>query len=562
MKTDEPTVERLVTDKDTGTKKRVEMPKSEADKKDAEKKPKPKERKWNGSNKRQGVWLKVYAEQCGQDKADATPEEQVKYMDNIFKKALPDLSKDYYVDIRIHNLDEVAAPDDPFALSIEKPHAHIYIEARGNRKRLDKFFNDLKSCGIAFRKGLDDTLLDKQIENGNAFPDYRQGKYAREYCVVYNSHEDMMSKKKGKHVYDTEDYHYSTFTREEIKEMIRTEQIVRNGFLEKDSGNDDIASITKFEHVELLNRAREVGRSGGDFDNWYYEQLPPSVRLQAHRNKLMEEYDYGIDEFLANPLNVDMTRLCLFIVGPKDIGKSGSMKRACADLGLKLYPVSAGGGTGKMDNFKYWHEVLGLDDTTVTGLMSYADDLICRAYKRNKGNPLNRTKLLYLTSNRRLNDFYWSTFGSNVPREERSDDDVGLDAFRSRFIEVVLDANGDIIEINYWLRGAPDRVKEKVRFALTILENFKRHIKEYHTLKTDKDTLAQITKPLDSLIDNDGFQPVGDEVLPFEDKVEKGEEISYNEYRDFCKSNTRIPLYTQQKWAELNIEERRKLICI
>lgn len=500
----------MKTDKVTNEKPAaniVDMTKTDTGKKD-----KPKTRNWNASNRKQGVWLKFYAEQTGCP-ADASYDVQMQYLDKACLQVLNDHKNEYHIDARIHNLDEVSDPSDPFLVSVEKPHAHLYFERKGDRPKLSTIFNDLKHSGIEFRKGIDDTMLDKQIEKGNAFPDYRNGKFGREYCVVYNSHRDMVSKNKGKHVYDTEDYHYTTFTPEQIDEMVRTEEIVNNGY----SSTDDIKSMTGFEMLELMTRFRDLGARGGDFDEYWFNELPQSVRLLANKNKMMDEYDYGIDAFLSNPLNTDMTRLCLFIVGPKDIGKSGSMKRTCADLGLKLHSVSAGGGTGKMDNFKHWHTALGLDDTTVTGLMSYADDCKCRAYKRNKGNPINATKLLYITSNKCLTDFYWSTFGSTVPKEDRSDDDVGLDAFRSRFIEVTLDENGNVIDVKQWLRGSAARIKEKVAFASAVLENFKRHLKEYQSLKPNKNELEQITKPLTSLIDNDGFIPVPDNFdLPFD----------------------------------------------
>lgn len=518
-------------------------------------KPKPKERKWNGSNKKQGVWLKVYAEQCGFFKEGATNEEQINAMDIIFTSSLSQLSIDYYVDIRIHYLDEVAAPDDPFSLSVEKPHAHIYLEARGNRKRLDKFFNDLKACGISFRKGLDDILLDKQIENGNAFPDYRQGKYAREYCVVYNSHEDMISKKKGKHVYDTDDYHYSTFSRDEIKEMIRTEQIVRNGYLDKDSDNDDIATITKFEHVELLDRAKEVGRAGGDFDEWYF-QLPQSVLLQANKNKLIDVYNYWQNEFIKNPLNTDMTRLCLFIVGNKDLGKSGSMALACSDLGLTLHQVSAGGGTGKMDNFKYTDMALGIDDTTVTGLMTYADDRICSVYRRNKGNPLMRCKLLYITYNYSLTEYYWRFLANNTPTEFRSSTDAGLDAFRSRFIEITLNNDGEVSDIQCHLRGSRARIQEKVTFAMTVLDAFTARLAQYRRLKPSRRERDLLVSHLNRYCADNGFVPVpDDEDLPF-DTVN-----SYSDYRSVAKGNSQVPLLPKGKWEQMTIEERRDITC-
>lgn len=460
---------------------------------------------WNISRLHSSFWMKFYADQCGlpYNPTYQDYDQQLNHLDSVLPSAMAVLSSKYNCDFQVHYADDVEVDGSPFLVAAEKPHCHAYFKAKdGSRVRFSTFLNDLKAVGINLNNTPEDAkLLTHVIEDGNGFPNEQRAGQGESYCIVYNRHEDAISKFKGKHTYSWDDpHHFTTYTEDDFKRFLLEQR--RFNDHSKSTNSRDLSSS---EVLQFMTEARSLGESGGDFDKWFFEDLPLAARRGIKDySKIVREYDYGIDKYLSDPIHTDMTRVCLYVEGPRNVGKSGSLVRALSDLGYPTFIVSQGGGTGKMDEFKYWHKALVLDDTSVRGFFSYADDKVCRAYKRNSGNPLFACTFLAVTSNKDISTYYKRACGGNIePNQGQNwiaDYDEEFLAFRSRFVRIKVNDNGEITSIEHELRGDLDRVREKVELLETLLPVYIRHMAEYRQKKAPDDVSADIDQRLKAFI--------------------------------------------------------------
>lgn len=463
---------------------------------------------WIKSNQHYSFWMKFYSDQCGLQtlSADGFGIEGVTYDDQLIclkdalVRAKAGLCSKYHFDGQVHYNDDVEVSGSPFIVAKEKPHAHLYCKARSGRVRFDTFLNDLRSVGIVLDRDQDLDLLRQVIEKGHGFPNEQKAGQGESYCIVYNRHSDPVSRDiKGKFEYSWDDpYHISTYSEDDFNRFLLEQARLNNS-----SKSTNSRDMSPSETLHIMREARDLGASGGDFDKWFFEDLQPEVRRGIKSfSQIQREYDYGIDKYLSDPIHTDMTRVCLFIEGSRNIGKSGSLVRALSDLGYPTYIVSQGGGTGKMDEFKYWHKALVLDDTSVTGFFSYADDKVCRAYRRNSGNPLFACTFLAVTSNKDISSYYNRICHPEPTQGSRwiADEDPEFLAFQSRFVRLKVDDDGNIVDIKHELRGDKDRVLEKVRLLEELIPVYKRHLAEYRQKKASEDVSADIEQRLNALI--------------------------------------------------------------
>lgn len=460
---------------------------------------------WNVSSKHCSFWMKFYAEQCGYYCAPGNPQnydDQLKQFDTVLPSALAALQSKYDIDFRVHYLDEVEVDKSPFLTAAEKPHCHAYFKIKGDyRIRFSSFLNDLRSVGIVLDRPDDLELLKHVIEDGNGFPNEQRVGQGESYCIVYGSHQTPIAKLEGKHTYDWNDlHHFTTYTEDDFKRFL-----LEQSRLNDHSKASTVRVLSLSETRQLALEARALGEAGGDFDTWYYDELPIEVRLGISKlDKIQDEYDRGITKYLSDPMNTDMTRVCLYIEGPRNVGKSGSLARALSELGYPTYIASQGGGTGKMDEFKFSHKALVLDDTSVKGFFSYADDKICRAYKRNSGNPLFACTYLAVTSNKDIATYYSRVCGHNLEANQGSRWIAELDeeflAFKSRFICIKVNDNGEIVSIDHDLRGDLNRVREKLDLLEKLLPVYSRNMAEYRQKKAIGDSLDDINARINAFV--------------------------------------------------------------
>lgn len=459
---------------------------------------------WNVSSRHSSFWMKFYAEQCGYPRNLPVQDyyDQLKQFDTVLPSALTALQSKYDIDFRVHYLDEVEVDKSPFLTAAEKPHCHAYFKIKNAQNiRFSTFLNDLRSVGITLDGGEDLELLKHVIEDGNGFPNEQRVGQGESYCIVYGSHQTPIAELEGKHTYDWNDpHHFTTYTEDDFKRFL-----LEQSRLNDHSKASTVRVLSLSETRQLAVEARALGEAGGDFDTWWFDELPIESRLGvSDLSKIMREYDYGITHYLSDPMHTDMTRVCLYVEGPRNVGKSGSLARALSELGYPTYIVSQGGGTGKMDEFKYSHKALVLDDTSVKGFFSYADDKICRAYKRNSGNPLFACTYLAVTSNKDIATYYSRVCGHNLEANQGGRWIAELDeeflAFKSRFVCIKVNDNGEIVSIDHHLRGDSNRVLEKVNLLEKLLPFYSRYMSEYRQKKASGDSLTDIDQRLNAFV--------------------------------------------------------------
>ena len=140
-------------------------------------------------------------------------------------------------------------------------------------------------------------------------------------------------------------------------------------------------------------QAYKLGYELKNFTEWYDSQ-PFNVRSNAKMKTIRESYDRGVNARIEE--GAEMLRLCVFIHGEPNSGKTYASEKALSD---KRYLTIKGGGSGKFDNLRVDHEAIIIDDDVCPNLLNMTDNYICRAYKRQSNNPAWTGKYFIVTSN-------------------------------------------------------------------------------------------------------------------------------------------------------------------
>lgn len=280
--------------------------------------------------------------------------------------------KDFQV-VAIRHYKEVYAKDDHFWESaFEKNHFHIIFRCVDRNKRM-RVGTVLKQLGIVFRPGVDDLLWKEHgVETVGNFGGY----------TAYLTHETEDAIRDGKELYDHSEL-VSNLTEEELDE-------VREGYVRLTDGKRKASAE---EMVALDDEAFQRGYDLKDFDDWYHA-LPQGVRANSKMRLVKESYEYGITKRIEE--KPKLVRLFVFIQGERDQGKTGSTLLALS--GKKTLYVKSG-STGKFDELKADHDAIVLDDLTCLDPIAMGDNYVCRAYKRNKNNPVWTGKYFIVLSN-------------------------------------------------------------------------------------------------------------------------------------------------------------------
>lgn len=298
-----------------------------------------------------------------------------------------------------HNRDPKT--DDVWAPSMEKPHYHIIVRIvappfeKSNPMCVSTILNIL---GIVYRPDKDEDLWKEHgVESCWDYSEY----------AVYLTHETKKAVMEGKTRYEIEEY-VSNLTLEEIKQ-------VRDGYMRLSETNGKVCVSTM---AKLDQNAYELGQNLGDFDKWYGD-LPFAVRCNTKMSTVAKSYYRGVEDRVKHG-NREVTRICIFIQGKPNIGKTYAAKKALAG---KYVLEIAGGGTGKFDTLTPAHEAIILDDTTCGNLLNLTDNYFCQTYKRNNNNPYWCGEWFVVTSNLTFEEFLRTC---NISQEH-------FDAMRSRF---------------------------------------------------------------------------------------------------------------------------------
>ncbi len=290
----------------------------------------------------------------------------------------------YWIFAIKHDMDEIG--DDFWEPSKDKPHYHFLVIVKFKNEnnataqfRLNRILRDI---GIVFRPGDDDELLANH--NGHS---------AIETCkdittsLMYLTHETEKSLDEGKFQYDREQV-VSNLSLEEVNHL-------RQGYISLGG----LRKPTDAHMAELDKKAFEIGYNLEDFKAWY-NKLSFMERNSTKMRTVRESYHRGQDFRMEE--KQEIVRLCIYIQGEKNIGKTYAAKQA-----LKAYnPLSVGGGgTGKFDDLSPRNDAIIIDDDKCPNLLNMSDNYICRAYKRGRDNPAWCGHYLVITSNVHFEDW-------------------------------------------------------------------------------------------------------------------------------------------------------------
>lgn len=358
-----------------------------------------------------------------------------------------------------HDRDEVS--DGVWKVAREKRHYHMICRCTNNKERI-RIYQMLNWFHIYYRPGLDDMLLENYaVESIGNFQAY----------AVYLTHETEEAQRDNKELYSICEI-ISNLSLDEIK-------AVRDGYIRV---ADASSKVTMSKLAELDEEAFKLGYELKSFEDWY-SALNFNVRSNAKMKTIEESYQRGIRKRIDE--HPEINRLCIYIMGDANTGKTYASKKALA--GKKILNVG-GGGSGKFDKLKADHDAIIIDDDVCPNLLNMADNYICYAYKRNKGNPPWAGRYLVVTSNLPFNEWLRKS-GINVNANCSRNSHYA--AMLSRFYICTLVKNADgtnkLACVNVSDRGSKTEQEER----RAMFESFRFAFDE---------TIAQYT-PTDSFVD-------------------------------------------------------------
>ena len=298
-------------------------------------------------------------------------EEQLVYDWDYTVNAIKTAFKSSYMQIEaiMHYKDFLDNSDFWFP-SAEKPHFHIIFRLVDRKDRI-RIKTVLKALGIEFRQGIDDNLLREHgCETVQNFSSYS----------LYLTHETEDAILDGKALYDLSDV-VSNLTESELEQ-------IREGYVRP----SEKRKLTQAELISLDKEAYDKGYELKDFDEWY-DSLGFVVRSNAKMKVIRESYSRGVEARIKE--GKSLSRVCIFIQGAPNTGKT----YAAAHSVKGDYLSVGGGGSGKFDNLKPSHNAIIIDDDVCPNLLNMSDNYICKAYRRNKDNPVWAGEYLIITSN-------------------------------------------------------------------------------------------------------------------------------------------------------------------
>lgn len=379
--------------------------------------------------------------------------------------------KDFQVLAIRHDRDE--ATDGIWAVSKVKSHWHVIVRLVDPKaRRRVKYI--LAGLGIVYRPGLDDELWKEHgVETVGNFAGY----------AVYLTHETTEAIRDAKEMYDISEI-ISNLTPEEIQQ-------VRDGYIRV----SEKRKLTQEDLIALDKEAYDRGYALKTLDDWFADQ-PLNVRSAAKIKVITEHYYHGLEARIKE--RVEINRVCIYIRGKANKGKTYAAEHALLDMGLNLFRVT-GGGTGKFDSLTAAHEAILIDDETCPNLLNMTDDYICQAYKRGRDNPPWTGRLFVVTSNVSFYDWLDGS-GMHIYRRDKHGDIVRdaygepvltdrgkahAPAMRSRFflMHIETDAEGvSRLELDLrqeGRRGSIECQQIKIDTATDFMDKFNDIIREY-----------------------------------------------------------------------------------
>lgn len=342
----------------------------------------------------QSVALKFYPEQI--TGYDAEHAEDRKYTEQLIQQLKQRIQKQDATEIQVlmivHNAD--FDHDDYWDPSAEKPHVHIIMRfigkmPNGNIKR-ERIGTILEMLGVTYRPDVDRTLWEQHgVESIGDFVEYAN----------YLLHWTDKAKRAGKYCYELNDL-VSNLSADQVRSILDGHKQI------SEAAPDENRKVQIETLIHLDQDAYQLGYHMRNFDDWY-GNLPFAVRSHQSMKTIQESYYRGITARAEDPTQNGILRLCVFIQGEPDCGKTYAAVHALDALGASVLRIG-GGGTGKFDKLKPSHDAIVIDDDVCPNLLNMSDNYLCQAYRRNRNNPYWCGRYLIVTSNLTFTDWLMS----------------------------------------------------------------------------------------------------------------------------------------------------------
>lgn len=358
----------------------------------------------------------------------------------------------------VHNRDY--NHDDFWVPSIEKPHIHIIgrfvIDPNNDNRNKKRLRWILKMLGITYRKGVDEWLVRKHaVETCRDFCEYS--------VYLYHDTEDAI--RDGKTPYDPNEV-ISNLSDEELQQ-------IRDGY------SRIVASgkrVSPRDLEALDDAAYRLGQELGDLEAFLGSQ-PFKIRSHSKLRTIRESYYRGVTDRINDPSRNSTVRLCVYIQGLPNTGKTYAAIQALK--GLRTLQIGAG-GTGKFDRLQASTQALLIDDSEVDGLLQISDNYFCALYRRNSDNPWWCGRYVIVTSNKDFDAWLTScdVFGAQV------------DAVKSRFYICKMNNDGTLTLVSESTRGVPKEVNERRELFAEFRNKFEGSTRAYYESKNNAEETA------------------------------------------------------------------------
>lgn len=399
-------------------------------------------------------------------------DEQLVYGWEKTKELIRSIDKSKYQVLSIRH-DRDIVTDGIWLSATEKPHIHTIFRCTDRKTRIH-ISTILNSLGIYFRPQLDDDLwMNHGVETVGNFTGY----------AVYLTHETEQAVIDGKELYDITEI-VSNLSQAEIIQ-------IRDGYTRV---SDHSHKLTTEELEALDANAYSLGYELKNFLSWYSSQ-PFTVRSNAKMKTIRESYERGVEARIEE--NEELNRVCLFIQGAPNTGKTYATKKALG--GLKVLSIG-GGGSGKFDKLRPDHDAIVIDDDVCPNLLNMTDNYICHAYKRNSSNPAWSGKYFIVTSNLPFKDWL-RTCGIHVDEGNYGRESQHYKAMVSRFsIGRVVKSESGVNQLyieHLSTRGSDEDRAERKKLIREFMTVFNKTISAYSPkvdLSDDRDIIIDFTK--------------------------------------------------------------------
>lgn len=398
-----------------------------------------------------------------------------------FFKAVQNVDSDiYFVAAILHDKDVFVK--DFWTTEPEDDHIHIVFHGapyKNGRLRTFIVRKALEMLRISFDPEMDKSILD--------YGAIEVCKYIVD-SVKYITHSTPASEIDGKYPYD--DTEVVTNNREKYDEYVNS--VDHASEKARLTAEKAIAYVPSFREAGLkLMSFRDAFRFAGLSDwLWYYCQGKKAI-MQVFETA----YEEGVDATIAQK-KVD--RICLFIYGSHEIGKTTAVEHLCRTLGIPREQIfTTAEGYGKYDGLTPQHEVLLADDVSLQNMLTLADERVAKLSQRNKGYSIFAGSFVIATSNQYPDQFFHRFLTDNHGRPIKTEDNALIESDQyeariSRFAIIKAEDDGTLTFERPITRGTRNNTAfEKKAIVEKLIKCMETSTREYcaNISMSDKDIL-------------------------------------------------------------------------